>query len=398
MTTLPAAEWTRRADLAQLVAALDPAHEDLCRWVGGAVRDTLAGVPVRDIDMATRLEPDQTITRLEAAGIRALPTGIAHGTVTALLPLGSVEITTLRRDVSTDGRHATIAFATEWRDDAARRDFTINALYADPRTLVIDDFCGGIGDLAARRVRFIGEARQRIREDYLRILRYFRFQARYGTQPADAEAESACAELAPGLKGLSRERIGAETMQLLAHPDPAPTLTRMAQLGVLAQILPEADPAPLARLVATETREGLSPDPLRRLAAMLPADPPLVEQVAARLRLSAAQKKRLTQAAARTVADQTPPRALAYALGVSGAIDRLALADRACADLADWTPPVFPVKGGAIVARGVSAGPAVARVLRVVEAQWVAEGFPGSDRIDTLLDTAIAAETAAQQP
>jgi poly(A) polymerase len=385
--TLPPAEWTQRATLAALVAALDPQREGVCRWVGGAVRDTLAGIAVNDIDMATRLLPEVVLARLQAAGIRAVPTGIAHGTVTAVLADGPVEITTLRRDVSTDGRHATVAFSQDWREDASRRDFTINALYADPQTLQITDFFGGRDDLAARRVRFIGDAEMRIREDYLRILRYFRFQARYGTQPADALAEAACAALSPGLKGLSRERVGWELVRLLGHPDPAPTLTRMAQLGVLAQILPEGDAAALPALIAAERRAAVAPEALRRLAALLPADPPLAETVAARLRLSAAQKKRLSVMAARHADDAADQRALAYRLGLTEARDRLLLAGADCAALDRWTPPVFPLKGGAIVARGVHAGPEVARILRAVESCWIAEGFPDASRINALLDT-----------
>lgn len=395
MTTLPAAPWTRREDLAALVAALDPAGEGLCRWVGGAVRDTLLGLPVKDIDMATRLLPAQTQARLEAAGIRQVPTGIAHGTITAVLAGGPVEVTTLRRDVETDGRHATVAFASEWQDDAARRDFTINALYADPRSLAVSDYHGGLDDLAARRLRFIGDAEQRIREDYLRILRYFRFQARFGSLPADAETERACAALAAGMKGLSRERIASELLGLLALPDPAPTLARMAELGVLAHVLPEADPAALPALVAVESREGLAPDALRRMAALLPADPPLVDQVAARLRLSSAQRKRLAAAAARGPEDAVQnPRALAYRLGRAEAIDRLALAGRGVDSLAGWDIPRLPIKGGDIVARGVGAGPDVARALRAVEGRWIAEGFPDGLRVVTLLDEYLAGQAS----
>lgn len=392
--TLPFAPWTAREDLAALVAALDPDGDGLCRWVGGAVRDTLLGLAVKDIDMATALLPEDTLARLGKAGIKAIPTGLAHGTVTAVTAGGPVEITTLRRDVATDGRHATVAFSTEWHEDAARRDFTINALYADPRNGAISDYFGGLADLAARRVRFIGEAEQRIREDYLRILRYFRFQARFGSLPADAGAETACAALAPGLKGLSRERIASELLNLLGLPDPAPTLARMAQLGVLAAVLPEADPAALAPLIAVEAREHVAPDPLRRLAAILPADPPLVEAIAARLRLSTAQKKRLAAAAQREgKGGESQPgqaRALAYRLGRSEAVDRLLLAGASIAPLDGWDIPVFPLKGGAIVQRGVSAGPAVARTLKAVERRWVDEGFPDATRIDALLTEEIA--------
>lgn len=388
MTRLPDAPWTRRADLAALVAALDPAGEGLARWVGGAVRDTLLDLPVKDIDMATQLVPDAVVERLGQAGIRTVPTGIEHGTVTAVLPEGAVEITTLRRDVSTDGRRATVAYSDDWREDASRRDFTINALYADPRTREISDYFGGIEDLRAHHVRFIGDARARIAEDYLRILRYFRFQARYGSEPADGEAERAIAELAAGLRGLSRERVGWEWMRLLAHPDPAATVWRMADLGVLAHVLPEADPAALPPLIAAERQAGIAPDPLRRLAALLPADPPLAEAVAARLRLSTAQKKRLAVAAAREGAPGDP-YALAYRLGTVGAIDRLLLAGCDPSPIIDWPIPVLPLKGGEIVARGL-AGPDVARVLRQVEDAWIAEGFPPAARVAALCEAAIA--------
>ncbi len=382
---LPEAEWTARADLAALVAALDPEAQGNCRWVGGVVRDTLLGIVSKDVDMATTLVPAEVTARLGAAGIKTIPTGIIHGTITAVLPGGVVEITTLRRDVSTDGRHATVAFSTDWRDDAARRDFTINALYADPRTGEVFDYNGGLEDLAARCVRFIGDARQRIREDYLRILRYFRFQARYGSTPANAEAECAVQQLAAGLKGLSRERVGWELMTLLALPDPAPTVRRMAQLGVLEQVLPEADVAGLERLTSHEAAQAVAPDALRRLAALLPADPALAEQVAARLRLSTAQRKRLAIAAAR---DGAPidARALAYRLGMTEACDRLLLAGETLSALEGWSLPEFPLKGGAIVARGVTAGPEVARLLREVEAAWIAEGFPDAARTTALLD------------
>ena len=383
---LPPAPWTRRADLQRLIPVLGA---DKARFVGGAVRDTLLGLEVKDIDLATTIEPRKVMRLLENARIRAIPTGIDHGTVTALAPEGTVEITTLRHDVSTDGRRATVAFAKDWQDDAARRDFTINALYADPVSGELFDYFGGLDDLRARRVRFIGDARERIREDHLRILRYFRFQARFGSQPADIEAEEAVSELAATLKALSRERIGMETMNLLALPDPAPTVLRMAELGVLRVILPEADPAALTALIAEERRQGAAPDPLRRLAALLPADPDLAGQVAARFRLSGAQKKRLVTAARR---EGTPgdARALAYRLGMDQALDRLLLAGADGAALEDWAIPVFPLKGGDIVARGVKAGPQVARILREIEDRWVTEGFPNSTRTLQLLEEALA--------
>ncbi|MCL6249558.1 CCA tRNA nucleotidyltransferase [Altererythrobacter sp. KTW20L] len=427
MTVLPPADWTGREDLAALVTALG---EGTVRWVGGAVRDTMLGLPVADIDAATTLRPEEVVERCKAAGIRTVPTGIAHGTVTALLAQGTVEITTLRHDVSTDGRRATVAFASDWREDAARRDFTINALYADPVTLEVTDFFGGIEDLALRRVRFIGDARQRIAEDHLRILRYFRFQARFG-DVVDEEAEVACRDMAATLKGLSRERVASELLAILALPDPSPTVLRMSELGVLQVVLPEADPTLLAALVAAEQRFGIPSLALRRMAALLPPDPLVADKVAARLKLSTAQRKRLTTAAGRSAtlpgtdrgtseagggssppkrpsfdsplhhpADGPPPRsgedlvarALAYRHGPESAIDVLLLTGRDPSPVIGWTVPQLPLKGGEIVQRGVGAGPDVARILRAVERRWIAEGFPDRARVEQMLAEELTAK------
>jgi poly(A) polymerase len=383
MAELPKAEWTQREDLAQLVAALG---ERNIRWVGGAVRDTLLGHPVKDIDAATPLTPDEMIARLDAAGIRNVPTGIDHGTVTAVLPGGPVEITTLRKDVSTDGRRATVAFSDNWQEDAARRDFTINALYADPFSLELFDWFGGLADLREGRVRFVGDPRRRIREDHLRILRYYRFQARFGAM-LDPEAETACRELAPMLKGLSRERVGWELQHLLAVGDPTATVARMFQVGVLGVALPETGDQEIAtfeKLVEAERVAALPPSPIRRLAALLPAVPRTAEQVAARLRLSTAQKKRLVSASDRGM-QPGDARALAYRLGREEASDRLLLAGEDPSPLIGWTIPELPLKGGEIVARGIAAGPEVARILQAVEERWIAEGFPDRARVEALL-------------
>lgn len=388
MAELPKVDWTQRRDLARLAEVLG--HENL-RWVGGAVRDTLLGNPVKDIDAATPLKPDDVVARLGKANIRSVPTGIDHGTVTALLPDGPVEITTLRKDVSTDGRRATVAFSDDWREDAARRDFTINALYADPLTLELFDYFEGLRDLDERRVRFIGDPRERIREDHLRILRYYRFQARFGCA-LDEEAERACAELAPTLKGLSRERLGWELQHLLSVDDPTGAVQRMHQQGVLGVILPETGDREIVafeKLVEGERAAGLAPSPIRRLAALLPATPKVAEQVAARLRLSNGQKKRLATAADRGL-PVGEPRALAYRLGREGAIDRLLLAGEDPAPIIDWAIPELPLKGGEIVARGVAAGPDVARILQAIEARWIAEGFPGRARVEALLGEELA--------
>ncbi|MBX9897782.1 MAG: CCA tRNA nucleotidyltransferase [Qipengyuania sp.] len=392
MTMLPEIDWTGRSGLALLTRALGA---DDIRWVGGAVRDTLLGHPVKDIDCATRLRPETVIDRCKAAGIRTVPTGIDHGTVTAILEDGPVEVTSLRRDVATDGRRATVAFAEDWHEDAARRDFTINALYVHPATLAISDYFGGLDDLAAHRVRFIGEAEQRIREDHLRILRFFRFQARFGSEP-DAAGLAACTALAGTLKGLSRERIGGELLALLALPDPAPTVRLMAGAGVLAVVLPEArerELAALERLVAQEAGQQIEGDPLRRLAALVPAIPTLAQAVAARLRLSKQQRARLVCAAERKDSDANAPRALAYREGLACARDRLLLAGADITPLKHWEVPRFPLKGGQIVARGVAAGPEVARMLRAVEKRWVEEGFPDAARIDELVSEALGRET-----
>ncbi|MEL6878144.1 MAG: CCA tRNA nucleotidyltransferase [Pseudomonadota bacterium] len=389
--TLAAADWPKREGLRSLTEALGAEN---IRWVGGAVRDTLLNMAVSDVDCATKLTPDAVIERCGEAGIRTAPTGIDHGTVTAILDDGPVEVTTLRHDVSTDGRRATIAFAQDWQEDAARRDFTINALFAHPETLEISDYFGGLDDLAARRVRFIGDAHARIREDHLRILRYYRFQARFGAE-LDAVAEQACEELADTLKGLSRERVSGELLSILALPDPHPTIHRMREKGVLGVILPEACKTyveALRALIAAESAQGFSGDPLRRLAALLPPVREVAETVSARLRLSKAQRARLVCAAERVSEDHSDIYSLAYREGAEGAIDRLLLLGADATGLKGWERPIFPLKGGAIVARGVAAGPEVARILQGVERQWVAEGFPNEARVQALLDEALSSQ------
>ncbi|MFU7527819.1 CCA tRNA nucleotidyltransferase [Qipengyuania sp. ASV99] len=389
LQNLEIADWPRRDGLRALTAALGAEH---IRWVGGAVRDTLIGMAVHDVDCATIHPPARVMDLCAEAGIRTVPTGIDHGTVTAILADGPVEVTTLRRDVTTDGRRATVAFASDWREDAARRDFTINALYAHPETLEISDYFGGLDDLAARRVRFIGNPRDRIAEDHLRILRYYRFQARFGAE-LDAGAEEACASLASTLKGLSRERIASELLGLLALPGPQPTVARMHKAGVLGVILPEAcapQIAALARLIAAETEQGFPPVALRRLAALLPPSADVAEGVAARLRLSKVQRARLISAAERIGSDAEAAQALAYHLGRDWAADRLLLLGADARAIKDWEPPTFPLKGGAIVARGVAAGPAVARLLQTIERRWVAEGFPDDARIEAMLTDELA--------
>ncbi|BBD97746.1 CCA tRNA nucleotidyltransferase [Sphingobium amiense] len=398
---LPDAPWRHRAGLDGLLAALDAAG-GRARFVGGAVRDTLLGLPVNDLDIATTLDPHAVVDRLKDAGIKAVPTGIEHGTVTAILPDGPVEITTLRRDVSTDGRRATIAYTDDWREDAARRDFTINALYADPSSGAISDFFGGVDDLKARRLRFIGDAAARIAEDHLRILRYFRFLARYGGDELDAAAYEACRAAANSLMALSRERIADELLKLLSGAAPVHALKLMVEGGILTPVLPEvtADGVTrLDRLIAREKEAGAEGSAIRRLAALLPADPAVADQVGARLKLSNKARKRLATASEHDTAE--PARVLAYRIGVEGATDRILLDPaRVAADVGElrgWTPPQLPIGGGALIARGLTPGPDVARALQEVERAWVAEGFPDADRVDAIADQIVSKFQRARQ-
>ncbi len=354
--------------LAAVLAALPGS-----RVVGGAVRDVLAGREVADIDIATPLHPDLVIARLTGAGLRAVPTGLAHGTVTALAEGRGYEVTTLRRDVATDGRRAVVAFTDDWRADAARRDFTINALSMTADGEVFDYF-GGVADLHAGRVRFVGEAARRIAEDYLRILRFFRFHARYGRGSPDGEAMSAIREGVAGLAHLSPERVWSELRRILMAPDPRGAVELMAELGVLGAVLPEgADPGPLVRLVGA----GAPPDPLLRLAALLAGD---IEAVADRLRLSGAERERLLGLrgpAPRAEDDDATLRRLLADTPAEVLIDRVWLAGRSevlRARLAALPRPVFPLAGRDVLALGVTPGPQVGALLTEVRRCWMAGG------------------------
>lgn len=390
---LPPAAWREREGLAGLCRVLGVADGEV-RYVGGAVRDALLGIAVADVDLATRLQPAEVIARLEAAAIRAVPTGLAHGTVTAILASGPVEVTTLRHDLETDGRHATVAFTTDWQEDAARRDFTINALYADPLSGALHDYFGGLADLADRRVRFIGDPYQRIAEDHLRILRFFRFHARFGDS-IDAEGLEACAERANDLMALSRERIASELLRLLVAPNAVSVVERMIERGIFRPVLPEIAQAGLDRLVRTASREAAtrsSFSAVTRLASLLPDG--AQEDVASRLRLSRHDRVRMTGAVeALPTLDATE---LVYRIGSVAARDRLLLADLPdaavlpmLAEIERVDRPVLPLTGGAIVSRGVDRGPDVARLLREVEEAWIAEGFPDRARVDHLADVAV---------
>ena len=352
------------------------------RLVGGAVRDALTGRPVADVDLATPRDPASVTAALVAAGLKAVPTGIDHGTVTAVSGHRGFEVTTLRRDVRTDGRHAEVAFTDDWREDAARRDFTINAMSMTPEGAVFDYF-GGIADLHAGRVRFVGRAVTRIAEDHLRILRFFRFWARYGSGAPDAEAVAAITAAEPGLARLSAERVWMELKRILAAPDPSGAVALMARLGVLAAVLPEgADPARLAALVAS----GAPPDPLLRLAALLDGD---AVALAERLKLSAAERDRLCALrAAPALPADADDDALRRALADESRevlVGRVWLAGGDAslrARLAVMPAPVFPLQGRDLRDLGVPAGPRMGALLRELRAWWRAGGCTGDVRAE----------------
>lgn len=367
----------------ELLAALDVGAGET-RYVGGCVRDTLLGLPVSDVDLATRLLPEAVVGRLKSAHIKCVPTGLTHGTITAVISGRPVEITTLRRDVSTDGRRATVAFTDDWEEDAARRDFTINALSADPVNGSIFDYFGGLADLDIGCVRFIGEPLQRIAEDHLRILRFFRFQARFGQGDPDAAAIAACAARANDLMALSRERIADELLKLLAVAQPLPAMRLMVALDILRPVLPEIDEAGVARLGALIERQaafGVSPDPVRHLAALLPANPEVATAIAGRLRLSKKVSKRLALAADDNAPGPGDTLMSAYRIGSEATIDRLLLAGdesrlaEQLSDLAGWTKPRLPIGGADLIAMGITAGPDVSKLLQAIETDWARSGF-----------------------
>lgn len=389
---IDAAKWRRRKGMERLLDALG-AEEGLTRYVGGAVRDDLLDLPVSDVDLATRLQPSEVIERLESARIKAVPTGIDHGTVTAVSDSHAYEVTTLRRDVATDGRRATVAFTTAWEEDAARRDFTINALSADPVTGEVFDYFGGLDDLLAHHVRFIGDPLKRIAEDHLRILRYFRFHARFGGGKPDEAALEACTARANDLMALSRERIADELLKLLAISDPSVTLAIMLERNILKPVLPEITSGrigDLKALIATEAAAAIPSAGLRRLSALLPRDAAIAESVAARLKLSNKARKRLACAAGTDV--EQAPEALAYRLGTDCAVDRLLLAGKGdeASRIRKWHAPCLPIGGGALIARGLTEGPIVARTLRRIEDRWVAAGFPEGDALESIVADALA--------
>ncbi|HEV2364868.1 MAG TPA: CCA tRNA nucleotidyltransferase [Caulobacteraceae bacterium] len=386
----------RRDDTVAVMAALSAAGgSDCARFVGGCVRNTVMKRPVEDIDIATRLTPQAVVEALEAAGLRAVPTGIEHGTITAVAKGRPFEITTLRRDVETDGRRAVVAFTQGWAEDARRRDFTFNALYADAEGRLYDPTGAGLADAAAGRVAFVGEPAARIAEDYLRILRLFRFYAWYGKGEPDAAALAAATALRAKVSTLSAERVQKEVLTLFRADDPRPAVRLMESAGVLTQTLPWAkDVARFESLVEIETEILFANDPVLRLAALL-ADQGAAEATATALRLSNADRDRLIGALGsdgpRLISWMSPRQArqAVWRLGAQRFCDRVMLAWagsgrtaaavqwRALLTIAQtWKAPIFPLRGEEVEAAGVPHGPLVGAVMREVEDWWVENDFP----------------------
>ncbi|MEN5230187.1 CCA tRNA nucleotidyltransferase [Brevundimonas naejangsanensis] len=378
-------DWLTADATRAVMAALAAAGGAGCaRFVGGCVRNAVLGAPIDDVDIATVLTPEAVVRALKAAGLKSVPTGMEHGTVTAISERQPFEITTLRRDVSTDGRRATVAFTDDWAEDAARRDFRLNALYADSGGVILDPTGAGYDDALAGRIVFVGEPEQRIEEDYLRILRFYRFFAWYGRGAPDAAAVAACAALAEGVERLSAERVSKELLKLLAAPDPRPAVRLMRDTGVLGRILPPRDD-----LMLFEAMVGVSPDPVLRLSALLPADVETVRASANRLRLSNAQKERLI-AAVRAPLDphvsDPQARAVIWREGRQAFEDSVRRAWAAGGEptrmqallalAADWTPPKLPVGGRDLARLGLKPGPETGRVLKAFEDSWIADDFP----------------------
>lgn len=401
MNSIAGQDWFSKPALQRILGLLN-ADGGEARIVGGAIRNALMDMPVGDIDIATTLLPQDVVERAKDAGIKSVPTGIEHGTVTLVLEGEGYEITTLRRDVATDGRRADVAFGTDWQVDAERRDLTINGLYADVEGNIID-LINGLPDIETRTVRFIGDAATRVAEDYLRVLRFFRFFAWYGSGRPDADGLRASARAKDKLSTLSAERVWSELKKLLSAPDPSRSLLWMRQSGVLAQVLPETEKwgiDSIHGLVAAEQSLNWPVDPLIRLAAIIPPDVARVEAMASRLRMSKNETNRLLLWAGA----QTPDAAMAetaldrllYRQGKDGVVMRLKLALAAArADVSAgeeamrkvarlstlnnranaFVKPAFPLTGADVLAEGVAAGPRVGEVLSALEDKWVEVNF-----------------------
>ncbi|HEX8901065.1 CCA tRNA nucleotidyltransferase [Vitreimonas sp.] len=392
-TAIPHASWLKAPETQALIAALEGARAGGSRFVGGCVRNTLMGREVDDIDIATQLTPDEVVKVAEKAGFAAHPTGIEHGTVTVVVRHKPFEVTTLRRDVSTDGRRATVAFTESWEEDSQRRDFRLNALYAGADGVVYDPTGGGLEDARKGRVIFIGDAHQRLREDYLRILRFFRFNAWYARGPIDPHGLQACADLVAGLDTLSVERVWKEVKKMLAAPDPRASWEGMKAIEVRARALPElANETRLDALCTLEADLMLPVDPMTRVAAAL-TDQESAKALARRLKLSNDERDRLVAALGDDVKltsymSLREMRRAIYRIGNEAFRDRVMLAwagaggEKAqqwralVAHGQMWHAPKLPLTGDEVMTAGVPAGPKVGLILREVEEWWIDADFP----------------------
>jgi len=401
------AAWLTTGALPRLLGVLDCDGEE-ARVVGGAVRNALLGMPIAEVDVATTAVPEEVVKRVTAAGFKPVPTGIEHGTVTVVIDKHPFEVTTLRKDVETYGRHAKVEFGRDWKADAERRDFTINALSAT-RDGTVYDYAGGLDDLERRRVRFIGDPAKRIAEDYLRILRFFRFHAAYGTSDhPDAAGLAACIAGRDGLDQLSRERLRMEMMKLVVAPHAVPTLISMTDAGLLLRVLGGVSYlASFENMAKVEAATGAEPNAVRRLGALAVAIPEDAERLWQKLRLANNERERLAsmgEAWGRIspIYGEKAAKALLYHLRPQQFTDRVLLGwarSQATAHDADWhalatlpqrwTAPVFPLKAADFMKRGVEKGPALGAAMRAAEDAWIVAGFP---RDQAALD-AIAAGT-----
>jgi poly(A) polymerase len=409
------APWLGSGPTSRVLQLLNENGEE-ARVVGGAVRNAMLNIPIGDIDIATTALPDEVIRRAKAAGIKSVPTGIAHGTVTLVVEAQPFEVTTLREDTETFGRKAKVAFGRDWVGDAHRRDFTINALSAGANG-VVHDYVGGLDDIAARRVRFIGDAGQRIAEDYLRILRFFRMHAAFGAGEVDRVGYLACIAGRAGLATLSAERMRMEMLKLLVADGATGAVIAMADGGLLLPIFGGvAYVGPFAAMSAAERMLGLKPDPIRRLAALAVAVTEDAKRVAGRLRLSNAETKALDSMGHRwwrlAGADEARARRLLYRLGEDNYRNRLMLAWARAGGDADaapwrdlatlpqrWSAPKFPLKAADFLARGVAEGPALGHVLTLGEDAWLAADFPLDEAaLGAIADQAVARLTRDPRP
>jgi len=408
---LPDASWLTTGSLAHVLAVLDRAGEE-ARAVGGAVRNALLGHQPGEIDIATTALPDVVIERARIAGFKAVPTGIDHGTVTVIADGVPFEVTTLRADIETYGRKAKVAFGRDWQVDAERRDFTMNALSAN-RAGEVFDYVGGLADLQARRVRFIGDPARRIAEDYLRILRFFRFHATYGAGSPDPAGVAACVAQRAGLDHLSRERVRMELMKLLVAPHATPTMAVMAEAGLLEMVLGGVPLlASFENTCKAETATGIPADAARRLGALGVSIVEDAERLWRRLRLTNSEHARLVSIAegwsqVTPDAGDIAARELLYRLGPGRFVDRVLVAwSRSPAGVADegwkalatlpahWSAPKFPIRARDFIKRGIEKGPRLGAALAAAEQAWIAAGFPeGKAALATVVDEAIAAAT-----